>query len=411
MERESPRLLIIDDDDGVRDSMAAYLRDLGYIVDQAESGPRGLEIFEQNPPDVVLLDLKMPTLDGLSVLKALGQSPANVPIIVVSGAGVMNDVVEALRYGASDYLIKPIVDMEVLEHAVARCVDQNRLRRENQRYRQKLEDANRELRQSLGLLQQDQQAGRHVQLKMFPARPLAIGDYHLSHRIFPSLFLSGDFVEYFTVGDRYVVFFIADVSGHGASSAFLTVLLKNLFARKRSDFGHWGDQSVLSPAAMLVKANRELLATEIGKHVTLCVAALDMRENTLLYSIAGHLPLPILWDEQGSRYLKGDNPPVGLFEDAEYREERLQLPERFVLTLFSDGILETLGQDGLLAKEEALLGKLKPGLDSLDKVVATFGLQGVKEAPDDIAVLLVSKGTQVVSKGDQVSGGAGDAAR
>lgn len=412
MERESPRLLVIDDDDGVRDSMAAYLRDLGYIVDQAESGSRGLEMFEQNPPDVVLLDLKMPTMDGLSVLKTLGQSPANVPIIVVSGAGVMNDVVEALRYGASDYLFKPIVDMEVLEHSVARCVEQNRLRRENLRYRQKLEEANRELRQSLNALQQDQQAGRHVQLKMFPARPLAIADYQLSHRIFPSLFLSGDFVEYFTVGDRYVVFFIADVSGHGASSAFLTVLLKNLFARKRSDFGHWGDQSVLSPAAMLVKANRELLATEIGKHVTLCVAALDIRENTLLYSIAGHLPLPVLWHEQGCRYLKGDNPPVGLFEDAEYREERLQLPERFVLTLFSDGILETLANDGLLAKEEALLDTLEPGYDTLEKVVAAFGLLGVKEAPDDIAVLLVSKGAVASeSKGGLASKGAGDAAR
>lgn len=392
MERESPRLLVIDDDDGVRDSMAAYLRDLGYTVEQAESGAQGLEMFRQNPPDVVLLDLKMPSMDGLSVLRTLGQDPANVPIIVVSGAGVMNDVVEALRYGASDYLFKPIVDMEVLEHSVARCVEQNRLRRENQRYRQKLEDANRELRQSLSALQQDQQAGRHVQLKMFPARPLAIADYQLSHRIFPSLFLSGDFVEYFTVGDRYVVFFIADVSGHGASSAFLTVLLKNLFARKRSDYGHWGDQSVLSPAAMLVKANRELLATEIGKHVTLCVAALDIRENSLIYSIAGHLPLPVLWEPQGCRYLTGDNPPVGLFEDAEYREERLQLPDRFVLTLFSDGILEMLAQDGLLAKEEALLDTLKPGHDSLDKVVAAFGLQGVKEAPDDIAVLLVSKG-------------------
>jgi serine phosphatase RsbU (regulator of sigma subunit) len=149
---------------------------------------------------------------------------------------------------------------------------------------------------------------------------------------------------------------------------------------------------------MLVKANRELLATEIGKHVTLCVAALDVRENTLTYSIAGHLPLPVLWDGSGARYLKGDNPPVGLFEDAEYREERLQLPERFVLTLFSDGILEMLAEDGLLAKEEALLDTLEPGYDSLDKVVAAFGLQGVKEAPDDIAVLLVSKG-------------AGDAAR
>lgn len=398
MERESPRLLVIDDDDGVRDSMAAYLRDLGYIVEQAESGARGLEMFHRHPPDVVLLDLKMPGMDGLSLLKTLGQDPANVPIIVVSAAGVMNDVVEALRYGASDYLIKPIVDLEVLEHSVARCVEQNRLRRENQRYRQKLEDANRELRQSLSALQQDQQAGRHVQLKMFPARPLTVADYHLSHRIFPSLFLSGDFVEYFTVGDSHVVFFIADVSGHGASSAFLTVLLKNLFARKRSDYGHWGDKSVLSPAAMLVKANRELLATEIGKHVTLCVASLDIRENSLVYSVAGHLPLPVLWEPHGCRYLKGENPPVGLFEDAAYSEERLQLPDRFVLTLFSDGILEMLEQDGLLAKEEALLAALQPGHDTLDKVVAAFGLQGVKEAPDDIAVLLVSKGAGDASR-------------
>ncbi len=393
MERKPPRLLVIDDDAGVRDSMAAYLRDLGYIVDQAETGQQGLELFERNLPDVVLLDLKMPSMDGLAVLKALGQDPADVPIIVVSGTGVMNDVVQALRYGASDYLFKPIVDMEVLEHSVARCVEQNRLRRENIRYRQQLEEANRELRQSLNVLQQDQQAGRHVQLKMFPARPLAIADYQLSHRIFPSLFLSGDFVDYFTVSDRFVVFFIADVSGHGASSAFLTVLLKNLFARKRSDFGHWGDQSVLSPAAMLVKANRELLATEIGKHVTLCVGVLDIRENALQYSIAGHLPAPILWEPRSCRYLTGDNPPVGLFEDAEYREEQIQLPPRFVLTLFSDGILETLVEEGLLSKEAALLGALQPGLDSMDKVVAAFGLQGMKEAPDDIAVLLISKGT------------------
>jgi serine phosphatase RsbU (regulator of sigma subunit) len=348
-------------------------------------------MFERNLPDVVLLDLKMPSMDGLAVLKTLGQDPSNVPVIVVSGTGVMNDVVQALRYGASDYLFKPIIDMEVLEHSVARCVEQNRLRRDNMRYRQQLEEANRELRQSLSALQQDQQAGRHVQLKMFPARPLTVEDYQLSHRIFPSLFLSGDFVDYFTVGDRHVVFFIADVSGHGASSAFLTVLLKNLFARKRSDFGHWGDQSVLSPAAMLAKA--------------LCVAAMDIRENTLLYSIAGHLPAPVLWEPHGCRYLKGDNPPVGLFEDAEYREERLQLPERFVLTLFSDGILETLAEDGLMAKEEALLSRLRPGFDSLDKVVAAFGLQGVKEAPDDIAVLLVAKGSGTTT-GTAVTGAA-----
>lgn len=392
MDREAHRLLVIDDEAFVRDSLAAYLEDSGYIVEEAADGRQGLEMFERNQPDVVLLDLKMPNMDGLAVLKVLGNHPSDVPVIVISGAGVMSDVVEALRYGASDYLIKPIADMAVLEHSIARCLEQGRLRRENQRYRQQLEEANRELKQSLSLLQQDQQAGRHVQLRMLPARPLDIGDYNLSHRIFPSLYLSGDFVDYFTVGDRHVVFFIADVSGHGASSAFVTVLLKNLFARKRSDFGHRQDRSVLSPTAMLEQANRELLATEIGKHVTLCVAALDIGDNSLRYSVAGHLPAPVLCAGSGCHYLKGDNPPVGLFEDASYAEERLQLPDRFTLTLFSDGILEVLEGEGLLAKEERLLAALSPGFNSMDAVVDALGLQRVQEAPDDIAVLLVSKG-------------------
>lgn len=394
MDREaSPRLLVIDDEAFVRDSLVAYLEDSGYQVEEAADGRQGLEMFERTHPDVVLLDLKMPNMDGLSVLKALRDHPANVPVIVISGAGVMADVVEALRYGASDYLFKPIGDMAVLEHSIARCLEQGRLRRENQRYRQQLEEANRELKQSLSLLQQDQQAGRHVQMKMLPAAPLLIGDYSISHRIFPSLYLSGDFVDYFTVGDRHVVFFIADVSGHGASSAFVTVLLKNLFARKRSDYGHRQDRAVLSPSAMLKQANRELLATEIGKHVTLCVAALDIRDNSLCYSVAGHLPQPVLWADGECRYLKGDNPPVGLFEDAHYAEELLTLPKRFALTLFSDGILEMLEGEGLLAKEERLLAALAPGFNSMEAVVDALGLQRVKEAPDDIAVLLVSKGT------------------
>ena len=152
MDRERHRLLVIDDDIAVRDSIVMYLQELGYIVDQARDGSEGLALFRKNTPDVVLLDLKMPAVDGLHVLKALSRDPSDVPVIVVSGSGVMTDVVEALRYGASDYLIKPITDLEVLKHSISRCLEQNRLQRENTRYRQKLEEANRELRQSLDTL-------------------------------------------------------------------------------------------------------------------------------------------------------------------------------------------------------------------------------------------------------------------
>jgi serine phosphatase RsbU (regulator of sigma subunit) len=392
MGREPYRLLVIDDEAFVRDSLIAYLEDSGYVVDGAASGLEGLELFERNRPDVVLLDLKMPGMDGVEVLKKLSADPANTPIIVVSGAGVMSDVVQALRYGASDYLIKPIGDMEVLEHSIHRCIEQGRLRRENERYRAQLEEANRELQQSLNLLEQDQQAGRHVQMKMLPATPVTFGDYQFSHRIVPSLYLSGDFVDYFTVGDRHVVFFIADVSGHGASSAFVTVLLKNLFARKRSDFSHRRDQAVLSPPAMLDRANRELLATAAGKHATMCVAALDIQSNQLRFSVAGHLPEPVLCGADGCRYLQGDNPPVGLFEDAQYTEDSLQLPPEFTLTLFSDGVLEIIPGDGLLAKEARLLETVSPGFDCMDAVVDALGLGAIGETPDDIAILLVSKG-------------------
>lgn len=391
MTSEVARLLVIDDDAAVRDSMIAYLEASGYAVDAASGGREGLALFEANPPDVVLLDIKMPQMDGLEVLKALDDHPANIPVIVISGAGVMSDVVQALRYGASDYLIKPIGDMAVLEHSIERCLQQGRLQRENRRYRQQLEEANRDLQQSLSLLEQDQQAGRHVQLKMLPATPFHIGPYEFSHRILPSLLLSGDLVDYYTVGDRHIVFFIADVSGHGASSAFVTVLLKNLFARKRSDFTHRRDRIVLSPPAMLERANRELLDTGIGKYATLCVAVLDIAENTLRYSVAGHLPTPVLCSTEGCRYLPGSGPPAGLFADAQYHEEWLQLPPHFTLTLFSDGVLEMVPGDGVIAREAGLLERLTPQADSVEAVVAALGLLGAEGLPDDVAILMVRR--------------------
>ena len=274
---ETTRILLIDDEDAVRDSMAAYLQESGYQILQASNGEQGLRMIDEHQPDVVLCDLKMPNVGGIELLRILADQHSTIPVIVISALGVMNDVVQALRLGASDYLIKPIADPEVLDHAISRCVEQGKLLRENQLYRQQLEEANLEYKESLQALQQDLLAGRQVQMKMLPPAPSYFGDYRFSHKIVPSLYLSGDFVDYFTVGDHHVVFFIADVSGHGASSAFVTVLLKNLFARKRSDYAHKGDEIVLSPSAMLETANRELLDTGIGKHVTLCVAGATAR--------------------------------------------------------------------------------------------------------------------------------------
>ncbi len=385
------RILVIDDDRVVRQSIAAYLEDSGFSVLLADDGASGLKVYRHEHPELVVCDLRMPGLDGISVLHEIAKDGSDTPIIVISGAGVMADVVEALRIGASDYLIKPIIDLEMLEHAISRSLERSDLKKQNARYRTELEHANKELQSHLHALQQDQQAGRHVQMQMLPATPTSIDHVRFEHHIIPSLYLSGDFVEYFAVGSDHTVFLIADVSGHGASSAFVTVLLKNFAARARSNFGRQGDRSVLSPAKLLEGINKELLDTAIDKHITMIVAALNNKENTLLYSIAGHLPCPILTTANDVKYLEGKGLPIGLFADATYDENLVDLPPQFRLTLFSDGILELLEQQSLQDKESYLLDVARNPQLSLEEIMTTLHLAELQEAPDDIAVLMLSR--------------------
>jgi len=138
--RVSHRVLVIDDEDIIRDSVSTYLEDSGFIVDQAPDGKQGLQRFRETEPDVVLLDLRMPRMDGLEVLEAVSGKLEQVPVIVVTGAGVLQDAVSALRLGAFDFVTKPIVDMAVLEHAVMRAIERKRLLEENRRYQAHLED-------------------------------------------------------------------------------------------------------------------------------------------------------------------------------------------------------------------------------------------------------------------------------
>ena len=134
------KILAIDDEPVIRDSIAAYLEDSGFNVLQAGDGQQGLTLFREHTPDLVLLDLRMPEMDGLAFLEALRQEGADTPVIVVSGTGMLQDAIEALRAGAHDFVTKPILDMAVLEHAIQNALERARLRQENTRYRQHLEE-------------------------------------------------------------------------------------------------------------------------------------------------------------------------------------------------------------------------------------------------------------------------------
>ncbi|WP_029615328.1 two-component system response regulator RssB [Pseudomonas putida] len=393
MQKTSATLLIIDDDDVVRASLAAYLEDSGFSVLQAGNGQQGLQVFEEHQPDLVICDLRMPQMGGLELIRQVSERAPQLPVIVVSGAGVMSDAVEALRLGAADYLIKPLEDLAVLEHSVRRALDRSRLVLENQRYRDKLEAANRELEASLHLLQEDQTAGRQVQMNMLPESPWVAGEFAFEHQIIPSLYLSGDFVDYFRVDERRIAFYLADVSGHGASSAFVTVLLKFMTTRlmfelKRSRMREF------KPSEVLSHINRGLINSKLGKHVTMVGGVIDEESGLLTYAVGGHLPLPVLYTPEHCRYLEGRGLPVGLFDEATYQDLVVELPPQFSLSLMSDGILDLLPGDTLKDKEAALPEIVKAAGGSLDGLRQRFGLATLGEVPDDIALLVLSRNLQ-----------------
>ena len=135
-----PVILTIDDEKAIRDSFRNYLEDYDYKVLEAENGRTGLDIIRQETPDLILVDLRMPEVDGLEVLSFVKENLPDTPIIVVSGTGVIADVVEALHLGAWDYLLKPIEDLDVLRYAVVQSLERSWLIKQNRLYQEHLEE-------------------------------------------------------------------------------------------------------------------------------------------------------------------------------------------------------------------------------------------------------------------------------
>ncbi len=148
------RILTIDDEALVRTSIRNYLEDCGFEVIEAENGQSGIDAFEREKPDLVLLDLRMAGLDGLQVMEILRRLSPDTPLVVASGTGNISDVVEALHLGAWDYIFKPVQDMGVLLHSVTKCLKESRLKRENKAYQKHLEQLVIERNQRLAASEQ-----------------------------------------------------------------------------------------------------------------------------------------------------------------------------------------------------------------------------------------------------------------
>ncbi len=385
-------LLIVDDDLAVRESMAAWLEVSGYTVFQAADGISAIEHCRLSPPELMLCDLQMPNMNGLQVLAIMAKEFPNLPVVMLSGQGDMSDVIQSLKLGAWDYVTKPIIDIEMLERAMQRCLERAKLIQENCEYQRNLEAANVKLHQALEHMSADEQAGRELQFQMLPENGAQFDQLQFFYRLLSSSTLSGDFVDYFRIDGNHIGFYLADVAGHGIPSALVTVILKNTMGRFLNDCWQQGDHLLLDPQQTLSKLNNLFLEGGLHKHVAMFYGVIALTENKLIYSSAGHFPHAILFEQGSARYEGYKSPPAGLFSQASYPSHECVLHERFALLLISDGIFEIMPQPSLLEKEAALLAMIDSEGLNLDDLIQTLGISTESsDLPDDITFLLLKR--------------------
>ncbi|MFP8965467.1 SpoIIE family protein phosphatase [Pokkaliibacter sp. CJK22405] len=373
------------------EQIAEYLEKQNLRVIWADKPGEVREIMSAQSFKVVLCSLNLKQGVGLDVLRYLVETFPSLPVIMMAQSAILQDVLNALRSGACDFFIQPQYDLPSLFRSIKKNVRKYRALVDNEAYKAALEENNIQLQLSLKELENDQKAGRHVQQRMFPAADLDSNGFHFSHQLIPSLYLSGDFIDYIPLNLQLTIFYLADISGHGASSAFVTVLLKNLSARFIKNYKKYGVEGPVSPLLMLKRINQELLDTPLGKHMTIFIGVLDTQSQVLRYSIGGHYPLPLVSQGDSIQFLSGGGMPVGLFPDPHFEEHELALnpDEPFSVTVFSDGILEVL-EGRLQEKEQQLMDLVRDTNHDPQAISDALDLTAV-ELPDDIAILSVRK--------------------
>lgn len=138
-DKSTHTILFAEDDPLLRELTTRYLKDKGFLVAEAANGLEAWNIFQNNRPDLLLTDLGMPIMDGFELMTKISAESPDTPIIVLSGIGTIDDVIEALRQGARDYLTKPLINMDSLLHSVEKAIKQSKMLYATRDYQQLLE--------------------------------------------------------------------------------------------------------------------------------------------------------------------------------------------------------------------------------------------------------------------------------
>ena len=138
-------VLVIDDEEGMRDFLSFVLQTEGYQALTAAEGQEALKLMERDNIDVILTDLKMPGMDGIELLRRIREYDGNAVVVIMTAYASLQSALEAMKYGAYDYLLKPFDDVDTVMNTIARAVERRRLAQRNARLLDDLERANQQL--------------------------------------------------------------------------------------------------------------------------------------------------------------------------------------------------------------------------------------------------------------------------
>jgi sigma-B regulation protein RsbU (phosphoserine phosphatase) len=405
-------LLVVDDDEANRDMLSRRLKQKGYSVAVAEDGTRAIELVRERPFDLVLLDVLMPGLSGLEVLRELRRAcPATeLPVIMATALTESGDVIEALRLGANDYVSKPLDFPVVLARIEAQlslkgAVEETiRLERSLEQRNQELIRVNARLAEANRRMERDLRAAARIQETFLPRGAPAFSQARFAWHYRPCEELAGDGLNVFALDDRHVALYVFDVTGHGVASALLSVSLSRVLSAPsdpipglRPDAGGGnGDARAgrpTSPAEVAGRLSRMFPFDEATEqYVTMLYGILDVGTGEFRYVSAGHPGVAHVPAAGGGRIVEHSGFPIGLSE-LPYEERILPMSPGDRIYLYSDGIPEAMdaearvfGGDRLLAalersRGEPLDGAVAALLEDLRRWIGSAGLR------DDVSLV------------------------
>ena len=367
------RVLIVDDVKGNIDILVEALRD-EYKLSVALDGKAALRSVEKNAPDLVLLDIMMPGMDGYEVCRQLRarESTRELPVMFLSALEDVTNKAQGFEVGGNDYLTKPFEVLEV--KARVRSLLKAKA----------YADAVREA------MARDLRIAREIQMGILPADlPSTTKGTGLDiHAVIePARQVGGDLYEVLRVSDDRVVVALGDVSGKGIPSAlFMAVAVTVLRTLARQ---------ITEPDEILRRLNDELVEQNPrGMFVTLQCLVFDLAKKRVLCAGAGHHQLAILSPGGQPRLAcPSSGRPVGLMPRNPITCEALPLQPGETFVLFSDGVSEAMNREEDFYGEERLLATLATVSDASPAEIVARVLTDVRafaagaQQSDDITVL------------------------